>query len=82
MGGLLGLLLGGSAISVFEIIDLFVYNFLIQLTYVRESKRQKKKRLKGKELEIFRQQEILENNKNNLANLAFDISNEPTVTQL
>ena len=82
MGGLLGLLLGGSAISVFEIIDLFVYNFLIQLTYVRESKRQKKKQLKGKELEIFRQQEILENNKNNLANLAFDISNEPTVTQL
>lgn len=31
LGGLLGLFLGGSAISVFEVIDLFAYNLALQL---------------------------------------------------
>lgn len=31
LGGLLGLFLGGSAISVFEIVDLVVYNLALQL---------------------------------------------------
>lgn len=33
LGGLLGLFLGGSAISIFEIVDLFVYNLAIQLAF-------------------------------------------------
>ena len=31
LGGLLGLFLGGSAISLFEIIDFFVYNLAVQV---------------------------------------------------
>ena len=31
LGGLFGLFLGGSAISIFEIIDLFLYNAIIKL---------------------------------------------------
>ncbi len=33
LGGILGLFLGGSAMSVCEIIDLFVYNLAVQLKY-------------------------------------------------
>ena len=32
LGGFLGLLLGGSAISVFEIVDLFLYNAVVKFT--------------------------------------------------
>ncbi len=32
LGGILGLFLGGSAISIFEIVDLFVYNLALQLS--------------------------------------------------
>ena len=35
LGGLLGLFLGGSAISIFEIIDLVVYNLAVQVKYLR-----------------------------------------------
>lgn len=39
LGGLLGLFLGGSAISIFEIVDLVVYNLALQLSgYVTKRK--------------------------------------------
>ena len=38
LGGLLGLYLGGSAISLFEIVDFFVYNLAIHLTVWRKRK--------------------------------------------
>lgn len=42
LGGLLGLFLGGSAISVFEVIDLIVYNLAIQTqTFMKRDKQQK-----------------------------------------
>ena len=43
LGGLLGLYLGGSAISLFEIIDLIVYNFAIQIRHRTVIARQRKK---------------------------------------
>jgi predicted lipid-binding transport protein (Tim44 family) len=42
LGGLLGLFLGGSAISVFEVIDLIIYNLAIQAqTFMKRDKQQK-----------------------------------------
>lgn len=37
-GGYFGLLLGGSLLSFFEVIDLFAYNALIKLTTRRQKK--------------------------------------------
>lgn len=41
LGGLLGLFLGGSAISIFEIVDLFVYNLALHITYSKANKKSK-----------------------------------------
>jgi hypothetical protein len=48
LGGLLGLFLGGSAISVFEIVDLIIYNLAIQAgTVMRKKKRIQPKKPDG-----------------------------------
>ena len=31
MGGYMGLLIGASVLSIFEVIDLFLYNFVVKL---------------------------------------------------
>ena len=43
-GGYIGLLLGGSVLSMVEIIDFFVYNFLRKLSKRRQIKPQKEER--------------------------------------
>ena len=43
LGGLLGLYLGGSAISLFEIIDLIVYNLALQMRFKTAAGAQKKR---------------------------------------
>ena len=43
LGGLLGLYLGGSAISLFEIIDLVAYNFAVQIRHKAAERKHKAK---------------------------------------
>ena len=50
LGGLLGLFLGGSAISIFEVIDLIVYNLSLQITSKKLQKLWKQKKSPKKEI--------------------------------
>ena len=82
LGGILGLFIGGSAISIFEIIDLFVYNFITQLTYMRANKRQRINKRKEEELITSEQQERQGNCINNFINTAISTNDELIITEL